>query len=196
MEQILEVKSIEQAKVLAHKLRMTIISLFDDEVARTSKQLADELELPPSKVHYHVRELQRVGILELVETREKGGVLEKYYLPVAKEIRIRLEENEPAHSSGKSGNYITAKAIIDEYKDSFLKAIETAEQQNKDSEKKNQQRNNLTAGSLELSPDEYQQFSSELLELYRKWDTISNNKKEGSQSVRFLFSLHRNKPNK
>jgi hypothetical protein len=33
-------------------------------------------------------ELDRVGLLKLVETREKGGILEKYYQPVAHEIGV------------------------------------------------------------------------------------------------------------
>lgn len=33
--------------------------------------------LARSDAHYHVRELERVGLVQLVETREKGGILEK-----------------------------------------------------------------------------------------------------------------------
>ena len=54
----------------------------------TVTQLAEVLGIPPNKVHYHVRELERVGLVRLVETREKGGILEKYYRPVARNFKV------------------------------------------------------------------------------------------------------------
>ncbi|MFX9193241.1 hypothetical protein ABTN81_19910, partial [Acinetobacter baumannii] len=54
----------------------------------TVTQLGDELGETPSKLHYHVRELERIGAIKLVETREKGGILEKYFRAVAKNISV------------------------------------------------------------------------------------------------------------
>jgi hypothetical protein len=54
----------------------------------TVKMLGTDLGEPPAKVHYHVRELERIGVIRLVETREKGGVLEKYYRAVARDFTI------------------------------------------------------------------------------------------------------------
>ena len=54
----------------------------------TVTQLGDILGIAPARVHYHVRELEKVGLLCPVETREKGGILEKYYQPVAKNISV------------------------------------------------------------------------------------------------------------
>jgi DNA-binding transcriptional ArsR family regulator len=55
----------------------------------TVTQLGEALGVAPARVHYHVRELERVGLLHLAETREKGGILEKYYRPVARTLDIR-----------------------------------------------------------------------------------------------------------
>src|SRR6185312_2466204 len=53
----------------------------------TVTQLGEFLGETPAKVHYHVRELERVGLVKLVATREKSGILEKYYRSVAKSFR-------------------------------------------------------------------------------------------------------------
>ena len=45
----------------------------------------------PSKVHYHVKELERIGVLEIVETKEKGGVIEKFYLPTAEIFKVKKD---------------------------------------------------------------------------------------------------------
>ena len=47
-----EVKSFDQLKVLSNNFRVKILNLYDDWVPRTNKQIADALQLPPSKVHY------------------------------------------------------------------------------------------------------------------------------------------------
>lgn len=83
-------ETIEQLRVLAQNLRLRIL---DPLIKRpmTAKQLAIELGEPPQKVHYHVRELEAVGLVRLVETREKGGILEKYYRAVARGYEIPKE---------------------------------------------------------------------------------------------------------
>lgn len=56
--------------------------------AMTVTQLAESFGEAPNKLHYHVRELERVGLLKMVETREKGAILEKYYRTIARNINM------------------------------------------------------------------------------------------------------------
>ena len=54
----------------------------------TVTQVGKALDIAPAKVHYHVRELERVGLVRQVFTREKSGILEKYYRAVARDISV------------------------------------------------------------------------------------------------------------
>jgi DNA-binding transcriptional ArsR family regulator len=81
------VESIEQMRALADALRLRVLELLAHR-AMTATQLSAALGEQPAKVHYHVRELERVGLVALVETREKGGILEKYYRAVARSITV------------------------------------------------------------------------------------------------------------
>ena len=84
---IFEVTELEQLRVLADPLRMRILnSLFPQPF--TVKQLADRLEMSPTKLYYHFGELERVGLITVVETRVKSGIIEKYYRCVAETIRV------------------------------------------------------------------------------------------------------------
>ncbi|MEO7020292.1 MAG: helix-turn-helix domain-containing protein [Ktedonobacteraceae bacterium] len=87
MRERYEIETVEQLRAIADVLRIRIIDILEKR-AMTVTQLGEQLGLAPAKVHYHVRELERVGLLELVETREKGGILEKYYQPIAHEISV------------------------------------------------------------------------------------------------------------
>ena len=82
--------TVEQVRVMADELRQRILEELRDQ-PRTVTQVGEILDLAPSKVHYHVRELERVRLVDLVETREKGGILEKYYRSVARSFWVPRE---------------------------------------------------------------------------------------------------------
>jgi DNA-binding transcriptional ArsR family regulator len=81
------IENVEQMRAIADRLRVRIVELLAHR-PMTVAQLSEQLHLAHAKVHYHVRELEQVGLVRLVETREKGGILEKYYRTVAKTITV------------------------------------------------------------------------------------------------------------
>ncbi|NGQ97367.1 helix-turn-helix transcriptional regulator [Brevibacillus sp. SYP-B805] len=91
MKEIFHVTDPEALKSLAIPERVKIIELFEDLEPRTAKQIATELGENAARLHYHVKELVRVGLLEQVDTRVKGSIVEKYYQPVAKVIQVNLQ---------------------------------------------------------------------------------------------------------
>ncbi|KKX53451.1 MULTISPECIES: winged helix-turn-helix domain-containing protein [Brevibacillus] len=97
MKEFFNVTDPEALKSLAIPERVKILELFEDLEPRTAKQIATELGENAARLHYHVKELVRVGLLQQVDTRVKGSIVEKYYEPVAKVIQVKLrlmiEEN-------------------------------------------------------------------------------------------------------
>lgn len=181
----LVITSAEQAKVLANPLRLQILALFEGKTPHTSKQLADLLELPPAKVHYHVRELLNAGILELVETKEKGGVIEKYYLPVAERFKVDLNESETGVTGATSTRQLFLKTVLDDFQQSIAMALENAEQKKAD-QKDNKKSPTIHYSYLSLSEEEAQQLSNELDELLQRW---SEKEKSGTQENKKRYGL-------
>lgn len=56
-------------------LRRQLLSLLTE--ADSASGLARKLDLPRQKVNYHLRELERVGLVELVEERSRRGLTER-----------------------------------------------------------------------------------------------------------------------
>lgn len=196
----LEITTAEQAKVLAHPLRLQIIAIFDDGVPRTSKQLAGHLDMAPAKVHYHVRELVRAELLELVETKEKGGVIEKYYLPVAEQFHINLNESE-AGTDKNSTRYLYLKTVLEGFQTAFMKAAEISDEKKVDKCEGPEHESEIKIPSLSLThlmldENEIKLLQSELEVLFKKWVEIGRNRKdglgEGAKSYGFLLSLYEN----
>jgi predicted transcriptional regulator len=112
-------ETIEQVRAIADELRQRIHDALRQR-AMTVTQLGAQLGIAPAKIHYHVREMERVGLLRLVETREKGGILEKYYRPVAWSLNVPrslLHSLSPDEYIGAVGD------ILQEASESFLRAL-------------------------------------------------------------------------
>lgn len=87
------IDSVAKIKALTDPLRVRVLSLLCQRAA-TNQQVADALGEPHAKVLHHVRTLLDLGLIRLVETRIRGGNVEKYYRAVARMFGIRLRELE------------------------------------------------------------------------------------------------------
>jgi DNA-binding transcriptional ArsR family regulator len=87
MQEIYHIREIEQLKVISDPLRIKILWEIIDE-AKTGKMVADLLEAPAPKIHYHLKEMERVGLLKVERTEEKNGIIQKFYRPVAQSFSI------------------------------------------------------------------------------------------------------------
>ena len=86
-DEIFMITTVEQLRAIADPLRQRVLEPLLN-APLTATQVAERLNEPPAKIYYHVRELEKVGLIRLVETREKGGILEKYYQAVARNIGV------------------------------------------------------------------------------------------------------------
>jgi len=102
----------EQIRALAHPLRQRVLGLLTN-APYTNKQLADLLQVSPPRLHFHVRELQAAGLIEIVSQQPKGGVIEKYYRAVARVVRLAPQTKETARDQGLLES--TLEALRQEY---------------------------------------------------------------------------------
>lgn len=82
MRRRLVIDTPEQLRAVSDPLRIRLIMMLLTEEA-TGKQLADRLCMSASKVHYHLRELEQQGLVEVVRNEEKNGILQKFYRAAA-----------------------------------------------------------------------------------------------------------------
>ncbi len=82
-----------QAAAMLHPLRLRLLS----ELATpdSAAGLARKLNLPRQKVNYHLRELEREGLVELEQERRKGNCLERVIRTVARSYLISPETIGP-----------------------------------------------------------------------------------------------------
>ncbi|MCI0399347.1 MAG: helix-turn-helix domain-containing protein [Chloroflexi bacterium] len=79
----------ETLKVLGDPLRLQIIKLLAEPA--TVKEVAAALELPPTKLYYHVNLLEEHGLIRVVQTNVVSGIIEKSYQVAA--LRYSVAES-------------------------------------------------------------------------------------------------------
>ena len=72
----------ERAAVALHPLRLRILEKLDQPSSPAS--LSRTLGIPRQHLNYHVRELESVGLVELVEEKRRGSVVERIYRSTAR----------------------------------------------------------------------------------------------------------------
>jgi DNA-binding transcriptional ArsR family regulator len=75
---------------MAHPLRVQSLTLLTERVA-SPKELARQLGVGVTKLSYHIRELEKVGLIELVDEKKRRGAVEHFYRAT---IRPMLDNEE------------------------------------------------------------------------------------------------------
>src|ERR1051326_6862876 len=104
-------RSVADLRALAHPLRLRMMELFA-ESPKTTKQVAELLGQPPTRLYHHVAALERAGLVVLKKTRRNRGAVEKWYGGVSRQIRGTGD----ASSAGSPSQRAMAATILEQAK--------------------------------------------------------------------------------
>ncbi len=77
MQDVFYIQEVEQATALLKPARLELLKRL--EVARTCPELAVMLGDSAQKIYYHVKALEKAGLVEKVDERRVRGIVEGYY---------------------------------------------------------------------------------------------------------------------
>jgi DNA-binding transcriptional ArsR family regulator len=81
------INDLDTLRVVVDPLRLQILDALTDEPLNV-KQIAEKLGAKPTRLYYHVNALEDAGLVQVVETRMKKNMVERYYLAVARDFRV------------------------------------------------------------------------------------------------------------
>jgi DNA-binding transcriptional ArsR family regulator len=105
------ISDIETLRVVADRTRLDLLDLLRS-APRTVKELATALDLPATKLYYHMRLLEEHRLIRVVGTRLVSGILEKSYQTSAYRFTV-----DHALLPGEQGNAplaVMLSVILDE----------------------------------------------------------------------------------
>ncbi len=83
------------------------------EAPKTTKQVADILGQPPTRLYHHVAALERSGLLVLKEKRKNRGAVEKWYVGISQQIQGTAQK-------GKSARRAVAATVLEQAKQELM----------------------------------------------------------------------------
>ncbi|WP_035845666.1 ArsR/SmtB family transcription factor [Kitasatospora azatica] len=86
-DEVVHLSTDEQLRAINNVVRHRILGILRDGPA-TITQLAQKLDLAKGSSSYHVRLLERAGLVEVVSTRKVRGVNERYYARTSRGISL------------------------------------------------------------------------------------------------------------
>ncbi|MCB1138461.1 MAG: helix-turn-helix domain-containing protein [Leptospiraceae bacterium] len=97
-----------QARAYLHPRRIEILKLLQSPA--TLSQVAAQLEVHPANLSHHFKKLQKARLIALVEERDLGRVVEKYFQAVA----LRFEMPAGNIESGAARALLTLQQALSE----------------------------------------------------------------------------------
>lgn len=82
-----------QLKAIGHKVRTQILSLLETE-PMSAKRLSERFDMTHGKVGYHLKILEREGLVKVVEERRVRAMTEKIYAPTYDILRVAVPGQE------------------------------------------------------------------------------------------------------
>lgn len=118
--------TLEEIKAISDPYRIKILDCIGKtSEAKTVKEVADALGEVPAKVYYHIKKLEKVGILELSHTKEINGIVAKYYCATAESFTIGVNTlKEPISKAVKGYSASIISNLYDDSKSKFLNELE------------------------------------------------------------------------
>lgn len=83
--EVMEVEDIAVFEALNNPLRFRILRRLSEP--KSIRAIAEELDMPPTRLYYHFNLLEQAGVIEVVETRKVGAMLQRLYQSRAETFR-------------------------------------------------------------------------------------------------------------
>ena len=177
-------------KVLADPARSFIVySLI--ESAKTVRQLAEEMQCPPTRLYHHMKQLESKGLIRVERTRMVSGIQEKHYRAVAREL---LMDTSAYVSDGKQGHDSSEALLSFVFDQSRLEIANGIESGQIDLTRRAPEVGALIAyrNVLKLARPQAEALYQRLSDLWMEYDTLAKQPAEAGDFYAFAIALYPN----
>lgn len=182
---VLTIEELDTLKVLADPLRLRIRELMQKPT--TVKIVAEKLDIPPTKLYYHINLLEKHGLIVLVDTRIVSGIIEKHYQIAAKTVKVAKHLLSTGEDPKGEGLNLAIGTLLDTTREELLESAR-ANMVEWDDEGERHKGLSLHMGTLNLTQDQAADFYSELESLVNRYHDLSISQHENE--VDNLNSYH------
>lgn len=122
-ESVYIIRDLETLKVVADPVRNQIMEVLEKK-PQNVKDVAEKLGLASSKLYYHFNMLEKVGLIQVVETRQVANLIEKYYQATSSFIDIDPTLLNFSTTEGKENLFTMVTSTIDTTREDLLRSLQ------------------------------------------------------------------------
>ncbi len=186
------INDLETLKVLADPLRLQIVELCT-QAPRTVKQVASVLHLPPTKLYYHIKQLEERSLIKVVDTRIVSGIVEKQYQASAFNYRVDRELFSLTSQAGKEGLNVMLTGLFDDTREEIQNSAEADVldvSPDEDADKPLNRSLLISRNTLHLPPDTAEEFYQRLKALVKEYAELEPAEQAELQPYGLLIALY------
>lgn len=164
------IQDLDTLKIMADARRMQILEVVLKQTA-TVKEIAEQLNQPPSQLYYHINTLEKHGLIRVVDTRIVSGIIEKWYGAAAKQFQVAKELLLISQASDEGREQLFAP-LFDSAKQELITSIEQGKVQLvHDEEVVPESGSVFMRGYSRMSKTRFQEFRARLQEVLQEFST-------------------------
>ncbi len=177
LEEEFIIENVDALKMIADPLRLQIMRNLDKP--RTVKDLAERLDIPATKLYYHVNQLEKHNIIRVVDTHIVSGIIEKHYQVTAKTYHVSrtllkgTKDSQEQMEVVLSAIFDTAKTEMRQSIQAGLLTVDEAVEAKRDGL--------IWHGSMNLSPEKFAELNGRLQSVLEEFDQAARAKDETIQ---------------
>ncbi|HEU0291989.1 MAG TPA: winged helix-turn-helix domain-containing protein [Anaerolineales bacterium] len=183
-----QIKDLETLRAVSDPLRVQILELLIAQNL-TVKQVAEKLGLAPSKLYYHFATLEKLGLIEVAETRMVANMVEKIYRSRADVLDVdpslfkfsKQGENEPIST--------LVHSVIDATREDILRSLQARQFQLEQGAQQRPRRFLINRIVSRMPEERVAEFQQRLLTLLQEFENENDTSKRGSKHQPYALTV-------
>lgn len=164
------INDLETLKVVSDPLRLQLLQLLAQQ-PRTVKELAADLDVPPTKLYYHINLMEKHQLIRVVETRIVSGIVEKQYLRTAFHYRIQRGLLSPGADIGDETLNKLLTTLLDDTRQDIRRAVQANLIDLDTAHPPNRMALMIQREVARISPERADEFHKRVMELVRDFQS-------------------------
>ncbi len=183
------VSDLETLRAIADPLRVQILELMEGQ-SLTVKQVAEKLGLATSKLYYHFGALEKLGLIEVAETRMVANMLEKKFRSNADLLDVdpalfkfsKEGDNEPIN--------ILLASTIDATRDDLLRSLQARQFQLEQGADEQPRRLIINRVVSRVPEHRIEEFQKQLMKLLQEFEAEDQTSKSSDQPYALSLAFY------
>lgn len=163
------IKDLETLRAVSDPMRIQIVELLSTHNL-TVKQVAEKLGLAPSKLYYHFGALEKLGMIEVAETRMVSNMVEKVYQSNADQLDVDPSLLKFSKEGDNESFNILISSTIDATREDIIRSLQARQFQLDQGATEQSRRFIINRVVSQIPEERVAEFQQRLVELIQEFE--------------------------